>query len=101
MARNSTKRGSLVVMNDFDNVLIKLLILLLIFLISIVFLGCGGRVVTQYKEVYVPVKCEAYVPKKPQRLQDDFLNLQKLLIYTEELEIIINHCVKDKLKGDE
>ena len=93
MVRNSTKRGSLVVMGDFDNVLIKLLILLLIFLMSIVFLGCGGRVVTQYKEVYVP--------KKPQRIQDDFLNLQKLLIYTEELEIIINHCVKDKLKGDE
>lgn len=72
---------------------------LLIFLISSLFLmGCATtqtRYITNFKETYVPVKCEVVeMPHKPTKinLYDVWDTLDEILVYAKSLEEIVNEC---------
>lgn len=64
-----------------------------IIFLSLFMFGCSTRVVTKYEEVYIPIKCDVYVPQRPKRQVDNFEYLKSILIYTEQLEIVIKGCV--------
>lgn len=70
------------------------IILISIFCFS--FIACSNQIVKiETKEVLIPVKCEAEVPKKPPREKDLPKMIIKLLKYIESLEVIVNACVND------
>ena len=59
-----------------------------------VFLSCAPKVVTktEYRDVYVPVKCNAPIPPRPMYDGDPVMGVVDLLEYTEKLELIIKAC---------
>lgn len=73
---------------------------LLIF-IGILFLfslsGCSAvKPIIVTKEVFVPVKCEVEVPKRPTKVDSITRSVASIVEYTEKLEVIIDSCVADK-----
>lgn len=67
--------------------------LFLIFL-AFVFMGCSQKVQTQtvYKDVYIPVKCNAKLPKKPEN-KGDFESHKEKMIYFLKVEMLLKQCL--------
>ena len=61
-------------------------------------MGCAPKVTTkiEYRDVYVPVKCNAPVPEKPAYNPDPVMGVLDILEYVEKLELIIKACTGDK-----
>lgn len=69
-------------------------VLILLFFIAISFTGCSTKTVTEYvyKDVYIPVKCNAQIPDKP--LNDrSFDSHKQRMIYFLKVEALLKECV--------
>ena len=58
------------------------------------FLGCSKNVLVT-KEVFIPIKCEQEIPKRPEQTNDLTNDIMSILSYTESLELIILECVSN------
>jgi len=66
----------------------------LFFLAPFVFTGCSTKTQTEYiyKDVYVPVKCNAKIPTKP--INDRSFEAHKLkMIYFVKVEALLKECI--------
>lgn len=63
-----------------------------LFIIStLLFCGCST---IEYKEVYIPTKCDIPYPKIAKKTDDIIENQKNLVVYTLELEDALNCCIK-------
>ncbi len=66
----------------------------LIFMLSlVVFSGCSAKVVTEYKPVHIPVKCDVTPPTKPTATGDIVRDNLLILKYVEQLEQSLKLCI--------
>ncbi|HEC1823340.1 TPA: hypothetical protein R1765_001964 [Campylobacter coli] len=70
----------------------------LLLVLSFVFIGCGTTrtiYITEYKDKYIPIKCEVVMPKKPIYYKNNvYKTLDEVLAYSERLKIIVDKCAK-------
>lgn len=60
---------------------------------GIIVCGCSNRESVVVQEVYIPVKCNVEIPKKP--LPSSYVNdVIEIIEYAEKLEKIVEVCVK-------
>ncbi|CRF43302.1 hypothetical protein HAL013_15320 [Helicobacter ailurogastricus] len=57
--------------------------------------ACAPRVV--YQKVYIPTKCQITPTKRPSKDLGVLEYLQELLIYTEQLELDLQHCIDNSV----
>lgn len=67
---------------------------ILIFCISLIFWNCAPKqqIITEYKEVKIPVKCFTTPPKKPEPIKDAVEMNLMILRYAQELEAALRSC---------
>jgi hypothetical protein len=58
--------------------------------------SCAPKVITkvEYREVKIPVKCSADVPRRPQYIGSPVDGVLTLMEYCEKLEALIKVCVE-------
>lgn len=56
-------------------------------------IGCATKVVTEYKEVRIPIKCTATMPQKPEAVDPVSLWLADIISYAMELETALKQCI--------
>jgi putative lipoprotein len=60
----------------------------------VLFIGCSAtNSQTPIQKVYVPVKCDVTIPKKPFFNPDDPQSLKLILIYYLQIENLLKGCV--------
>ena len=59
-----------------------------------IFTACAPKTVTkiEYRDVFVPVKCNAPIPQRPEYNADPVMGVVDLLEYVEKLELVIKAC---------
>lgn len=62
-------------------------------LTGVLFIGCAPQTRVVYKDVYIPIKCDASLPDKPAQTRDLARDLANILIYTEILERNLRYCM--------
>ncbi|RBQ28412.1 hypothetical protein [Aliarcobacter vitoriensis] len=69
-------------------------LVLISFFFVLVFSGCSTKVQTEYiyKDVYIPVKCNATIPIKPKN-DGSFESNKKKMIYFLRVESLLKECV--------
>ena len=69
-------------------------ILVLLFLFTLVFTGCAPKIQTEYiyKDVYVPVKCNAKMPVKPTN-DESFESHKQKMLYFLRTEALLKECI--------
>lgn len=55
------------------------------------FVGCST---TAYKEVFIPIKCDIPYPTLQRQTTDVIQNQRNLVLYTKELELALDCCIK-------
>lgn len=67
-------------------------------LFALLFVGCSAKpeVITKtiYKDVYVPVKCQVKMPKKPKFEPENLSSAKELAVYYRQVEALLMECVK-------
>lgn len=76
----------------WGEVIIKVVMLTVIVISSLLLFGCSPKVITEYKTVQVPVKCQLEIPKKPTSTGDILKDNTLILKYNEELLITLKKC---------
>ena len=69
-------------------------VLILLFLFALVFTGCAPKIQTEksYKDVYVPVKCNAKMPVKPTN-DESFESHKEKMLYFLRTEALLKECI--------
>jgi len=59
-------------------------------------LSCAPRAVTkvEYRDVYVPVRCNVSIPPRPGYNADPVMGVVDLCEYAEKLEMLLHTCTK-------
>jgi hypothetical protein len=59
-------------------------------------LGCAPKTVTkvEYRDVYVPVRCNITAPERPAYNHDPVMGVVDLLEYIEKLELLLQTCTE-------
>lgn len=64
----------------------------------VLFAGCHAKpeIITQikYREVFIPVKCEAVMPVKPKYTREDLNSAKELAKYYQETETLLKRCLE-------
>ncbi|WP_169785065.1 hypothetical protein [Campylobacter curvus] len=72
--------------------------ILVFLLFALFFIGCADKpeiiTKTQYQDVYIPVKCQAKMPKKPKFDKEDMQSARALAVYYRQVEALLMECVK-------
>ena len=76
--------------------MIKNLTISNIIIVTMLFLCSGCYAQVRYKDVYVPVKCDVKIRKKPTNNGDLVQYMKELLIYVEGIERDLAYCRGDK-----
>jgi len=67
--------------------------------------SCSPKIVTktvvEYRDVYIPTKCNVTIPTRPEYRHDAVLGLVDLLEYIEKLEALFGACVNDVDGGED
>lgn len=63
--------------------------------LALVLNACAPRIV--YQKVYIPTKCQITPTKRPSKDLGVLEYLQELLIYTEQLELDLQHCIDNSV----
>ena len=68
--------------------------LILLFFMAISFTGCATKIQTEksYKDVYVPVKCNAKMPTKPTN-NGSFESHKEKMLYFLRTEALLKECI--------
>lgn len=66
-----------------------------VFLAIILFSGCAIKERVVYKDVFVPIKCDAKMPKSPKN-DGSFASHKKIMIYFLECEHLLKYCIGEK-----
>lgn len=68
--------------------------LILLFLFALAFTGCAPKIQTEYiyKDVYVPVKCNAKMPIKPTN-DESFESHKEKMVYFLRTEALLKECI--------
>ena len=69
----------------------SLLAVLLMFSLS----ACSKTAIVT-KEVMIPVKCQAEIPKRPTKVRMISHNVSNIIEYTEKLEALVEMCVEKR-----
>ena len=69
----------------------SLLAVLLMFSLS----ACSNTAIVT-KEVMIPVKCQAEIPKRPTKVRMISHNVSNIIEYTEKLEALVEMCVEKR-----
>lgn len=69
-------------------------VLILLFLFALAFTGCAPKIQTEYiyKDVYVPVKCNAKMPIKPTN-DGSFESRKQKMVYFLRAEALLKECI--------
>ena len=69
-------------------------VLILLFFMAISFTGCAPKIQTEksYKDVYVPVKCNAKMPIKPTN-DESFESHKEKMLYFLRAEALLKECI--------
>ena len=69
-------------------------VLILLFLFALAFTGCTPKIQTEYiyKDVYVPVKCNAKMPIKPTN-DGSFSAHKEKMVYFLRAEALLKECI--------
>ncbi len=69
-------------------------VLILLFLFALAFTGCAPKIQTEYiyKDVYVPVKCNAKMPIKQQN-DGSFKSHKEKMLYFLRTEALLKECI--------
>lgn len=69
-------------------------VLILLFLFALAFTGCAPKIQTEYiyKDVYVPVKCNAKMPIKPTN-DESFESHKQKMVYFLRAEALLKECI--------
>ena len=69
-------------------------VLILLFLFALAFTGCAPKIQTEYiyKDVYVPVKCNAKMPVKPTN-DESFESHKEKMVYFLRTEALLKECI--------
>ena len=69
-------------------------VLILLFLFALAFTGCAPKIQTEYiyKDVYVPVKCNAKMPIKPTN-DETFESHKEKMLYFLRTEALLKECI--------
>ena len=69
-------------------------VLILLFLFALAFTGCAPKIQTEYiyKDVYVPVKCNAKMPIKPTN-DESFVSHKQKMLYFLRTEALLKECI--------
>ena len=69
-------------------------VLILLFLFALAFTGCAPKIQTEYiyKDVYVPVKCNAKMPIKPTN-DESFESHKEKMLYFLRAEALLKECI--------
>ena len=69
-------------------------VLILLFLFALAFTGCAPKIQTEYiyKDVYVPVKCNAKMPIKPTN-DGNFESHKEKMFYFLRAEALLKECI--------
>lgn len=69
-------------------------VLILLFLFALAFTGCAPKIQTEYiyKDVYVPVKCNAKMPIKPTN-DESFESHKQKMLYFLRTEALLKECI--------
>lgn len=71
----------------------KLSFIILIIFTMLIMIGCSTKEVVITQEVYIPIKCDVEIPKKPN--QTSYVNsVIDIIEYAEKLEEVVNVCVR-------
>lgn len=73
-------------------IVMKIVMMTIIILSSLLMFGCSPKVITEYKTVNVPVKCNVQIPKKPNSSGDILKDNTLILKYNEELLLLLKKC---------
>ena len=74
------------------------LIFLFVLVISVTLAGCASKdaqVMTEYKEIYVPVKCQIKLPQKPIFNPSNPESLKETIGYCMHIETLLKGCASD------
>ncbi len=70
------------------------LISVVIFVVALViFSGCTPKTITQYEQVYIPIKCDVNIPQKPNDTKDEVKNNLLIINYVKQLEQALKRCM--------
>lgn len=82
-----------------NNTLLTTCLLVTLFLTIAFFSGCSAKneplVVTEFKEVYIPIKCFETMPIKPQFNENNLNSVKALSEYYIECEIKLKACLNE------
>ena len=74
------------------------LIFLFVLTISVTLAGCADKnaqVMTEYKEIYLPVKCQIKLPQKPEFNPNNPKSLKETIGYYRHIETLLKGCASD------
>ena len=74
------------------------LIFFFILAISVTLAGCASKdaqIMTEYKEIYVPVKCRIKLPQKPEFNPNNPESLKETIGYYRNIEALLKGCASD------
>lgn len=70
----------------------EIIIFIFTFLLIVLFSGCST---IEYREAYIPVKCNVEMPKPPNRTGELVNDVVEIFQYTEILEHKLDFCIND------
>ncbi|WP_170000594.1 hypothetical protein [Campylobacter sp. RM9328] len=78
----------------------KITFYILILSYAVIFVGCAPAqnpaVITQYKEIAMPIKCEVTLPAKPVYDPSNPQSLKAVLVYCRKIEHLLKGCINGK-----
>ena len=69
-----------------------------IFIISFIIVGCSTKV--EYRDIYIPTKCDVDMPNKPTYQNDQVSFARDLVIYSLSLECKLHFCKTGEIKKE-
>ena len=72
--------------------------ILVFLLFAVFFVGCSSKpeiiTKTKYQDVYIPVRCQVKMPKKPKFEPENLSSAKELAVYYRQVEALLMECVK-------